>query len=324
MASKQLVCTVCGYVGEPKSAIEGSGCVEVLLWLFFIIPGLIYSVWRSSSRHKVCPKCHNKSLIPIDSPRAKTIMAESTTKEEGLKKEEITNSENKTETDEELPKYLKWWGWCKKHPIWSIVILLFGAPMVFGMISGIVSPTDKKQTPPPVVAPSKPVSMPTITEILKKANIDPYWTSNKVEDYSDTTKLQVASVIFSSYADDVIKGEKSSSDEDKKLASELRKKLVAKQVKEYPKMRQAYAKYAHDLLWEQDIDVTASGSSSTTLTLVGGIFASNKGIASIENNIEEMLKELRFKRVNYKWIPHDEDYQYFDLKTPSDGELKPV
>ena len=63
MASKKLVCTQCGYVGEPKGAIGGNGCIEVLLWFFFIIPGLIYSIWRSSSRYKVCPKCGKATRV---------------------------------------------------------------------------------------------------------------------------------------------------------------------------------------------------------------------------------------------------------------------
>ena len=320
MASKKLVCTQCGYVGEPKGAIGGNGCIEVILWLCFIIPGLIYSIWRSSSRYKICPKCKNSSLIPIDSPKAKTIMAESMTKEE------IVNLEKEQEENYILKsKYFKWLNWCKKHPIWTILIIFLGIPMFFGMISEIVSPTDKKPTPPPtVITPSKPRPVVTLTEKLKKMNDDPYWTSTAKSDYSDNIKIQAQSIIFSTYANEVVEGEKSSSDEDKKLTAELKKKLIAKQVQEYPKMRKAYAEYAHKLLWEQDIDVTSSGSTNATLTLVGAVFASNTGIASVESNIEEMLKELRFKKVNYKWIQHEEEYQYFDLKTPNDSELKPV
>lgn len=82
MSSKILVCTQCNYVGEPKGAIGGNGCIEVILWLCFIIPGLIYSIWRSSSRHKICPKCKSPSLIPMDSPRAQKIISEVMSKEE--------------------------------------------------------------------------------------------------------------------------------------------------------------------------------------------------------------------------------------------------
>lgn len=316
--AKKLVCTQCHYVGEPKGAIGGNGCIEVILWLCFIIPGLIYSIWRSSSRHKVCPKCGNKSLIPIDSPKAKSIMSETMTKEEI---EKIGTEQKDTDFK---ARYLKWLNWCKKHKLWTVVIIIIGIPFLIGIISAIFGTEDKattQQVSTPVI---KEIPALTLTEKLKKINSDPYWTSNTPSDYSDNTKIQVQSILFSTYASEVAEGEKSSSEEDKKLATEIKKKLIAKQVQEYPKLRKAYAEYADNLMWEHDIDVTYSGAGNTTLTLTGAVFASNKGISSVETNIEEMLKELRFKRVNYKWMKYDEDYQYFDLKTSKDDELKIV
>lgn len=50
----KIVCTACGYVGEPTTATKGSFGVELVLWLCLIIPGLIYSIWRLSSRHDAC------------------------------------------------------------------------------------------------------------------------------------------------------------------------------------------------------------------------------------------------------------------------------
>src|SRR5574344_2760961 len=82
MISKKLVCTQCGHVGDSKSKIKGSGLIELVLWLFMILPGVIYSIWRRSSPDNICSVCGNKSLIPIDSPRAKKIMEETMTTEE--------------------------------------------------------------------------------------------------------------------------------------------------------------------------------------------------------------------------------------------------
>jgi hypothetical protein len=66
--AKQLICSACGHVGSGKNTPKGSLGVEILLWLFFIIPGLIYSIWRQSSYHKACPVCGSANLIPVDSP----------------------------------------------------------------------------------------------------------------------------------------------------------------------------------------------------------------------------------------------------------------
>jgi hypothetical protein len=92
--AKTLICTQCGYIGNPKTAIEGNGCLEIVLWLLFIVPGLIYSIWRSTSRHKVCPKCKSPNLIPIDSPRGQQIMKETMSNKEVEKVSETNKNIN--------------------------------------------------------------------------------------------------------------------------------------------------------------------------------------------------------------------------------------
>lgn len=85
--SKQLICSQCGHIGSTETAIKGNGLIEIVLWLFFIIPGVIYSIWRSSSRHKVCMKCSSTSLIPLDSPVGQKIIADQGKTVESVKEE---------------------------------------------------------------------------------------------------------------------------------------------------------------------------------------------------------------------------------------------
>lgn len=77
-----LVCNECGYVGSTKKGVKGSLGIELVLWLLMIFPGLIYSIWRLSTKHKVCAQCGSTSLIPVDSPRGKKLMSENLDKEE--------------------------------------------------------------------------------------------------------------------------------------------------------------------------------------------------------------------------------------------------
>lgn len=63
-------CLRCGYTGEPTTVTPGSILIELVLWLFMIVPGLVYSLWRINRRHDACPKCGSADLIPADSPRA--------------------------------------------------------------------------------------------------------------------------------------------------------------------------------------------------------------------------------------------------------------
>ena len=74
--AKEMICTSCGYKGKPKRIAKGSILVEIALWLFFIVPGLIYSIWRLASKYDACPQCKNQSMIPTDSPIGKKLLAE--------------------------------------------------------------------------------------------------------------------------------------------------------------------------------------------------------------------------------------------------------
>lgn len=92
------VCPNCGYVGKPKKKTKGSFWIEVILWLMFIVPGILYSVWRISSREKVCPKCGNPHMIPLDSPRGRKVLEElgiSSSKQNSPEAEEGGNWLNK-------------------------------------------------------------------------------------------------------------------------------------------------------------------------------------------------------------------------------------
>lgn len=62
------ICTTCGAQGIPKTRVKGSIGIEIVLWLCFLVPGLIYSIWRLTTKEKVCSTCGANTLVPIDSP----------------------------------------------------------------------------------------------------------------------------------------------------------------------------------------------------------------------------------------------------------------
>lgn len=72
--SKELICAQCGNVGKTKSNTPGSIIIEILMYCMFIIPGLIYSMWRLSARKMVCGICGSANLIPLDSPMGKKLL----------------------------------------------------------------------------------------------------------------------------------------------------------------------------------------------------------------------------------------------------------
>jgi len=73
-----LYCKLCkNETMNPKR--KGNGWIELILWLCYIVPGLIYSIWRRSGQPNICPTCNKDTLIPakFDEPESAEINIES-------------------------------------------------------------------------------------------------------------------------------------------------------------------------------------------------------------------------------------------------------
>jgi hypothetical protein len=69
-------CTACGTVGYPVLVKKGSTGTAFLLWIIFLLPGIIYSIWRANSEREICPACGSPQVIPVDSPMAQKLMGD--------------------------------------------------------------------------------------------------------------------------------------------------------------------------------------------------------------------------------------------------------
>jgi len=75
MSTTQRYCQHCGTVGTPRSHTKGSFFMELFLWCLLLLPGFIYTIWRLTTRAKVCPTCRAPNMIPLDSPVAQAALA---------------------------------------------------------------------------------------------------------------------------------------------------------------------------------------------------------------------------------------------------------
>lgn len=76
MAKGPMICSNCGTMGTGKTMVQGSFLIEVVLWLFMILPGLIYSIWRLTTKKVGCASCGGNALIPLNSPRGRQLAKE--------------------------------------------------------------------------------------------------------------------------------------------------------------------------------------------------------------------------------------------------------
>lgn len=77
---KKFACKSCYHVGRPTLKFPGSAVVELILWLFFLIPGVLYTMWRRSSGKWSCSECGAIEIVSIDTPMGKKIVAEMSVK----------------------------------------------------------------------------------------------------------------------------------------------------------------------------------------------------------------------------------------------------
>lgn len=77
----QVYCTQCHTTGEFNFSYAFGGLAELVAWLIFIaismmvtwlalIPAVLISLWRFSSKKKICAQCGSQNIIPADSPVA--------------------------------------------------------------------------------------------------------------------------------------------------------------------------------------------------------------------------------------------------------------
>ncbi len=148
--NESYICTSCGYRGKPKKWTKGSFAIELLLWFFFLIPGLIYTIWRLTSKAEVCPSCKQPTMIPLHTPMGQKLMREFKHNEAETDDysdndvEETTFRPNVFESlafqlapDNQWNVLKKWWFW---------VILIF---VSFLIIRGSSGDTNNGQTEQP-------------------------------------------------------------------------------------------------------------------------------------------------------------------------------
>ncbi len=65
-----VYCNKCKQCGESK--LKGSGWITFILILFYIIPGVIYMIWRRSGLGE-CKFCGSSDVIPVSQKPVKQI-----------------------------------------------------------------------------------------------------------------------------------------------------------------------------------------------------------------------------------------------------------
>jgi hypothetical protein len=61
----KMICTVCYAIGDSVIVKSGSYRLQLILYLFGIIPGILYRKWRDSTARRACAHCKQDALVSL-------------------------------------------------------------------------------------------------------------------------------------------------------------------------------------------------------------------------------------------------------------------
>jgi hypothetical protein len=67
---KEYVCESCGSRNTPERITKGSLNIELVLWLFLLLPGFLYGLWRLATRTYACRRCQGNA-VPMASAKGR-------------------------------------------------------------------------------------------------------------------------------------------------------------------------------------------------------------------------------------------------------------
>lgn len=162
-------------------------------------------------------------------------------------------------------------------------------------------------------------------EIKLKEQLDRELTSIdngiKFADGSTVDELQMDIIVFATWASIINDADKSEDEEVTSLGEKLRERVSKIQIKEFPNLRRKYSKIVANLMWENDISVTSSGTGDKYINFTAGLFAANKNKKQFQTDLQEILNMFRFKQSRYRWYEGEKTYSYYEVFQGKDADL---
>lgn len=146
---------------------------------------------------------------------------------------------------------------------------------------------------------------------------------SKYRDTKDAINIEI--ILFGAWAKllaDSSSHELSSSEKSK--VRELRRLVSETQIREFPRLRAAWARVVGQAMWEHNVTITAAGEGSRTLRMTAALFASNANIQEIQTSLHDQLVLLRFRRAEYRWYRGADEYTYYSIEAPRDGTVRQI
>lgn len=149
-------------------------------------------------------------------------------------------------------------------------------------------------------------------------------SSNPAAGPRDTeAQLVVEMAMYSAYA--MVLREASShdlTDAEKAKVRRLHGLVVRAQQRAFPAIRRAWVASKRQAMWENDVEVSATGTGARTISFTAAMFAANRNIQTVQESIRENLCLFRFGRSQYRWYRSASEYTYYTMsECPKDSDI---
>lgn len=154
---------------------------------------------------------------------------------------------------------------------------------------------------------------------MNDTNLDEQFDPKEYSEHPNAALGQLNAFVFA--AGLIQDADKSPDQEIVRMGKQLRKKIMAQQRKELPKLRQAYAKALHNIVISDNVECWLSNDNTAQINFFSPSFKDRQKSKNFQDGILEELQHLRFKRANYFWRKGQTDYAYYHVNSPDDSEL---
>lgn len=107
----------------------------------------------------------------------------------------------------------------------------------------------------------------------------------------------------------------------KEKSKKLKDLILKVQERDFPDLRDKFVEAKKEVLAKENIQISASGDTKNTLIFTGDLFEPRRFRKNFLKGINQNIKDLRFKKVTFKWSGDKEGTADYKIKSKDDSDI---
>jgi hypothetical protein len=107
----------------------------------------------------------------------------------------------------------------------------------------------------------------------------------------------------------------------KEQSNVLKEKIIQIQMKQFPQLRKSYVLSKEAVLKQENIQIALSGNRNEMLVFTSEKFEPKQSQKSFLKNINEIVHQLKFTKVIFKWSADNQDSREYKISSKTDMEI---